>query len=35
MKEYQNLEMEIVKLETEDVVTASGGGLDLGEEPIN
>ena len=35
MKEYQKLEMEIVKLETEDVVTASGGPIDLGEEPIN
>ncbi len=33
MKDYRRLEMEIVKLETEDVITASGP-LDLDEEPI-
>ena len=33
MKDYKRLEMEIVELETEDVITASGL-LDLDEEPI-
>ena len=33
MKDYMRLEMEIVELETEDVITASGQ-LDLDEEPI-
>lgn len=34
MEKYEVLEMEVIEFDTEDVITTSGGDIELPEEPI-
>ena len=34
MEKYEALEMEIIEFDTEDVITTSGGDIELPEQPI-
>ena len=34
MEKYEALEMEVIEFDTEDVITTSGGDLELPEQPI-
>ena len=34
MEKYEALKMEIIEFDTEDVITTSGGDIELPEEPI-
>ena len=34
MEQYEALEMEVIEFDTEDVITTSGGDIELPEEPI-
>lgn len=34
MEKYEALEMEVIEFDTEDVITTSGGDIELPEEPI-
>lgn len=34
MEKYEALEMEVIEFDTEDVITTSGGDVELPEEPI-
>lgn len=34
MEQYEALEMEVIEFDTEDVITTSGGDIELPEQPI-
>ena len=34
MEKYEALEMEVIEFDTEDVITTSGGDIELPEQPI-
>ena len=34
MEKYEVLEMEVIEFDTEDIITTSGGDIELPEEPI-
>ena len=34
MEKYKVLEMEVVRFDTEDVITRSGGDIEMPEEPV-